>query len=156
MMPNADFLELYPASEGFFAYQDNINDDSLLLLTNHGVFYEFVEADKFLQGGGQRITIKDVVLGKNYVLIISTCSGLWSYNIGDTVMFVNLNPYKIIITGRIKHYISAFGEHVISKEVETALDVCLMKFGVRFFHLQFALTLTLKMGCLITIGSLSL
>tara|TARA_Y100001978_G_scaffold201406_1_gene219694 strand:- start:482 stop:1975 length:1494 start_codon:yes stop_codon:yes gene_type:complete len=133
MVPNANFLELYPASEGFFAYQDDINDDGLLLLTNHGVFYEFIESDNFLQGVFQRITLKDVVLGKNYVLIISTCSGLWSYNIGDTVMFVNLNPYKIIITGRIKHYISAFGEHVISKEVETALDMCLMKFGGEVF-----------------------
>jgi len=133
MIPNADFLELYPASEGFFAYQDDINDDGLLLLTNHGVFYEFIESDKFLKGIFQRITLKDVVMGKNYVLIISTCSGLWSYNIGDTVMFVNLNPYKIIITGRIKHYISAFGEHVISKEVETALEMCLMKFGGEVF-----------------------
>ena len=86
-----------------------------------------------MKGIYQRITLKDVVIGKNYVLIISTCSGLWSYNIGDTVMFVNLNPYKIIITGRIKHYISAFGEHVISKEVETALDMCLMKFGGEVF-----------------------
>ncbi len=133
LLPNVDFLELYPASEGFFAYQDDINDDGLLLLTNHGVFYEFVESDKFLKGVFQRITLKEVVLGKNYVLIISTCSGLWSYNIGDTVMFVNLNPYKIVITGRIKHYISAFGEHVISKEVETSLDLSLKKFGGEVF-----------------------
>jgi len=146
LLPNVDFLELYPASEGFFAYQDDIKDDALLLLTNHGVFYEFIESNEFLKGEGQRITLKDVVLGKNYVLIISTCSGLWSYNIGDTVMFVNLNPYKIVITGRIKHYISAFGEHVISKEVETALDLCLTKFGGEVFSFTVCPNISPKNG----------
>ena len=116
-----DSIELYPASEGFFAYQDNLNEEGLLLLLNCGIFYEFIDADKFFDEDARRVSIKDVELGINYVIIISSNAGLWSYNIGDTVRFVSKRPYRLVVTGRIKHFISAFGEHVIGKEVETAL-----------------------------------
>ena len=114
-------LELFPASEGFFAYQDGLENQGLLLLVNHGIFYEFVPSDEFHLTNTKRLTLAEVELGVNYVLIISTNAGLWAYNIGDTVRFVSLNPYKIVVTGRIKHFISAFGEHVIAKEVEEAM-----------------------------------
>jgi hypothetical protein len=116
-----DSIELYPASEGFFAYQDKQGQKGMLLQLNSGIFYEFVRADEFFNEHPKRITIKDVEVGVNYVMIISTNAGLWAYNIGDTVEFVSLKPYKIIVTGRIKHFISAFGEHVIGKEVEQAM-----------------------------------
>jgi len=116
-----DSIELFPASEGFFAYQDKIDSEGLLLLVDNGIFYEFVEAEKFFDSDYERISLKDVKLGVNYVLILSSNAGLWSYNIGDTVSFVSVKPFRVTVTGRIKHYISAFGEHVIGKEVETAL-----------------------------------
>jgi len=120
-----DTLELFPASEGFFAYQNKQNDPGLLLLLNAGIFYEFIPANVFYSADPPRLTIGQVELGVNYVLIISTNAGLWGYNIGDTVQFTSLKPYKIIVSGRIKHFISAFGEHVIGKEVEQALSVAL-------------------------------
>ena len=116
-----DSIELYPASEGFFAFQDKQNEKGMLLQLNSGIFYEFVKADEFFEEHPKRITIKDVEVGVNYVMIISTNAGLWAYNIGDTVEFTSTKPYKIIVSGRIKHFISAFGEHVIGKEVEQAL-----------------------------------
>ena len=116
-----DSIELFPASEGFFAYQDRFPSEGLLLLVDNGIFYEFVEADKFFDKNHDRISLKDVKLNTNYVLILSSNAGLWSYNIGDTVSFVSIQPYRILVTGRIKHFISAFGEHVIGKEVETAI-----------------------------------
>ena len=116
-----DSVEVFPASEGFFAYQDKPQGKGLLLLLNNGIFYEFIEVEKFFDSDHERISLKDVKLGVNYVLILSSNAGLWSYNIGDTVSFVSDKPYRIVVTGRIKHFISAFGEHVISKEVETAL-----------------------------------
>ena len=116
-----DSIEYYPASEGFFAYQDTQKDEALLLQLNSGIFYEFVELDEMKNKRPKRLTIKDVVKNKNYVLIISTNAGLWAYNTGDTVSFVSLKPYKILVTGRYKHFISAFGEHVIGSEVERAL-----------------------------------
>ena len=122
-------IELYPASEGFFAYQDSQTEKGMLLLLNAGIFYEFVEADTFFSEQPKRISLKDVELGVNYVLIVSTNAGLWAYNMGDTVMFTSLNPYRIIVTGRIKHFISAFGEHVIAKEVEEAIAVALTEAG---------------------------
>ncbi len=115
-------IELFPASEGFFAYQDSQKEEGLLLLLDAGIFYEFIKADEFYTENPKRYTIGEVELGVNYVLIISTNAGLWGYNIGDTVRFVNLSPYRIVVSGRIKHYTSAFGEHVIGKEVETALQ----------------------------------
>ena len=117
-----DSIELYPASEGFFAYQDSQKEKGMLLLLNAGIFYEFVKADEFFTENPKRYTIGEVELNVNYVLIISTNAGLWAYNIGDTVMFTSLKPYRITVTGRIKHFISAFGEHVIGKEVEQALQ----------------------------------
>ena len=116
-----DSIELYPASEGFFAFQDKQDEKGMLLQLNSGIFYEFVRADDFFEENSERITIADVELGINYVMIISTNAGLWAYNIGDTVEFTSLNPYRVIVSGRIKHFISAFGEHVIGKEVEQAL-----------------------------------
>ncbi|WP_309607703.1 GH3 auxin-responsive promoter family protein [Flavobacterium sp.] len=117
-----DSIELFPASEGFFAYQDSQSEKGMLLLLNAGIFYEFVKADEFYTENPKRYTIGDVELDTNYVLIISTNAGLWAYNIGDTIQFTSLKPYRIIVSGRIKHYISAFGEHVIGKEVECALQ----------------------------------
>ena len=126
-----DTIELFPASEGFFAYQDKPNDPGLLLLLNAGIFYEFIPADDFYSPNPPRLTIGQVELGVNYVLIISTNAGLWGYNIGDTIQFTSLKPYKIIVSGRIKHFISAFGEHVIGKEVEQALSVAVQQHAVR-------------------------
>ncbi|HYD90573.1 MAG TPA: GH3 auxin-responsive promoter family protein [Flavobacterium sp.] len=117
-----DSIELFPASEGFFAYQDSQKEKGMLLLLNSGIFYEFIKADEFFTESPRRYTIGEVEMGINYVLIISTNAGLWAYNIGDTVQFTSLNPYRVIVSGRIKHYISAFGEHVIGKEVEAALQ----------------------------------
>ena len=116
-----DSIELFPASEGFFAYQDSQKEKGMLLLLNSGIFYEFIKSDEFYSENPKRHTIGEVELNINYVLIISTNAGLWSYNIGDTVQFTSLKPYRIIVSGRIKHYISAFGEHVIGKEVESAI-----------------------------------
>uniref|UniRef100_UPI00123DB64E GH3 family domain-containing protein n=1 Tax=Arenibacter lacus TaxID=2608629 RepID=UPI00123DB64E len=114
-------IELFPASEGFFAYQNSQTEKGMLLLLNSGIFYEFVKSDEFFEENPKRLTIKDVEIGVNYVMIISTNAGLWAYNLGDTVQFISLKPYKIIVSGRIKHFISAFGEHVIGKEVEEAM-----------------------------------
>ncbi|MBU2926773.1 GH3 auxin-responsive promoter family protein [Winogradskyella psychrotolerans] len=116
-----DSIELYPASEGFFAFQDQQNERGMLLQLNSGIFYEFIEAEHFFEDQPKRLTIADVKLSVNYVMIISTTAGLWAYNIGDTVEFTSLKPYRVIVSGRIKHFISAFGEHVIGKEVEQAL-----------------------------------
>ncbi|MCG2610379.1 GH3 auxin-responsive promoter family protein [Flavobacterium sp. SM15] len=117
-----DSIELFPASEGFFAYQDSQKEKGMLLLLNSGIFYEFIKAEEFFTENPKRYTIGEVELGVNYVLILSTNAGLWAYNIGDTVQFTSLKPYRVIVSGRIKHYISAFGEHVIGKEVEAALQ----------------------------------
>ncbi|WP_370477413.1 GH3 auxin-responsive promoter family protein [Tamlana flava] len=126
-----DSIELYPASEGFFAFQDKQGKRGMLLQLNSGIFYEFVKAEDFFNDNPQRITIKDVELGVNYVMIISTNAGLWAYNIGDTVQFTSTNPYRVIVSGRIKHFISAFGEHVIGKEVEQAMQESIANTDVR-------------------------
>jgi len=118
---NIDTIETYPASEGFIAYQDSQKAKGLLLLTNNGMFYEFIPSDEFYNEKPTRISLKDVELNKNYVLILNTNAGLFGYNIGDTVKFISKEPYRILVTGRIKHFISAFGEHVIGEEVEYAL-----------------------------------
>jgi len=115
-------IELYPASEGFIASQDSQEAEGMLLLLDGGIFYEFIKADEFFDENPTRICINDVEIGVNYVIILNTNAGLWGYNIGDTVAFVSINPHRIIVTGRIKHFISAFGEHVIGKEVEYALN----------------------------------
>ncbi len=126
-----DSIELFPASEGFFAYQDTQKEKGMLLLLNSGIFYEFIKSDEFFQENPKRYTIGEVELGINYVLIISTNAGLWSYNIGDTIQFTSLQPYRVIVSGRIKHYISAFGEHVIGKEVEAALQEAMENTDIR-------------------------
>ncbi len=117
-----DSIELYPASEGFFAFQDKQNEKGMLLQLNSGIFYEFIEASTFFENNPRRLTIGDVNLAVDYVLIVSTNAGLWAYNLGDTVRFTSLKPYRVIVSGRIKHFISAFGEHVIGKEVEQAMQ----------------------------------
>ena len=126
-----DAIELFPASEGFFAYQDSQKEKGMLLLLNSGIFYEFVKSEEFFTKNPKRHTIGEVELNVNYVLIISTNAGLWAYNIGDTVQFTSLKPYRVIVSGRIKHYISAFGEHVIGKEVECALKEAMENSNIR-------------------------
>ena len=130
-----DSIELFPASEGFFAYQDSQNEKGMLLLLNSGIFYEFIKADEFFTdpdgSGPRRYTIGEVETGVNYAMIISTNAGLWGYNIGDTVQFTSTSPYRVIVSGRIKHFISAFGEHVIGKEVEAALQEAMQGTPVR-------------------------
>jgi hypothetical protein len=116
-----DSVELFPASEGFFAFQDLPQNEGLLLLLNSGIFYEFIPAEEFHSSSPSRLSIRDVELGKNYALIVSSSAGLWAYSMGDTVKFVSKNPWRLIVSGRIKHFISAFGEHVIGEEVEKAL-----------------------------------
>src|SRR5476649_249986 len=116
-----DSIETYPASEGFIAFQDSRKEKGLLLMVDSGIFYEFIPADEYFNENPARISLQEVELNKNYALILNTNAGLWGYSIGDTVKFVSKNPFKIVVTGRIKHYISAFGEHVIGEEVEQAL-----------------------------------
>ena len=116
-----DGIELYPASEGFIAYQDSQTEDGMLLCVNHGIFYEFIPSEEFFNKNPTRISLEDVVVGVNYVIILNTNAGFWGYNIGDTIKFVSINPYRIIVSGRIKHFTSAFGEHVIAEEVEKSL-----------------------------------
>ena len=126
-----DSIELFPASEGFFAYQDSQKEKGMLLLLNSGIFYEFIKADEFFTEKPKRYTIGEVEIGVNYALIVSTNAGLWGYNIGDTIQFTSLKPYRVIVSGRIKHYISAFGEHVIGKEVESALQEAMEGSAIR-------------------------
>jgi GH3 auxin-responsive promoter len=116
-----DTIELFPASEGFFAFQDSQTEKGMLLNTNSGIFFEFVPVEELQNEFPKRLTLKDVVVGENYALIVSSNAGLWAYNIGDTVKFVSTNPYRIIVSGRTKHFISAFGEHVIVEEAEAAI-----------------------------------
>lgn len=116
-----DSVETYPASEGFIAFQDSQSNPGLLLNTNSGIFFEFVPVEEIANENPVRLTLAEVQTGQNYCLIINSNAGLWGYNIGDTVRFVSVNPYRIVVTGRVKHFISAFGEHVIGKEVEEAM-----------------------------------
>ena len=141
-----DSIELFPASEGFFAYQDTQKEKGMLLLLNSGIFYEFIKSEDFFKDSPKRYTIGEVELGVNYVLIISTNAGLWSYNIGDTVQFTSLAPYRVIVSGRIKHYISAFGEHVIGKEVEAALQEAMAATAIRINEFTVAPQITPKEG----------
>lgn len=123
-----DSIETYPASEGFIAYQDTQTEQGLLLLLNSGIFFEFVPTEDYFNPNPRRLNIEEVELGKNYAVIINSNAGLWGYSIGDTVKFVSKKPYRIVVTGRIKHFISAFGEHVIGEEVEKAMKHTLGKF----------------------------
>ncbi|MGK0324737.1 MAG: phenylacetate-coenzyme A ligase PaaK-like adenylate-forming protein [Polaribacter sp.] len=125
-----DYIELYPASEGFIAYQDSQTEKGMLLQLNSGIFYEFIPSTEFFDENPTRISLKDVKIGVNYVIILNTTAGLWGYNIGDTVEFTSTKPYRIKVTGRIKHFISAFGEHVIGKEVEKALNDSILETSI--------------------------
>jgi hypothetical protein len=126
-----DSIETYPASEGFIAYQDEVKSEGLLLNTNSGIFFEFVPMEEIGSEKPERLQLQEVELDKDYAIIINNNAGLWGYNIGDMVRFISLDPYRLIVSGRVKHYISAFGEHVIGKEVEFALLQVSMKHGVR-------------------------
>ncbi len=121
-------IELYPASEGFLAYQDRQDEEGMLLLTNSGIFFEFIPTDEYFNEDRSRLSIDEVETGVTYAVIINSNAGLWGYSIGDTVKFVNLYPHRIIVSGRIKHFISAFGEHVIGEEVEKAMRNTCRKF----------------------------
>lgn len=132
-----DIVQTFPASEGFFAFQDDYTKEGLLLLTNHGIFYEFIPLEQYGKPNAERLTLKDVELNKDYALILTTNSGLWAYSIGDVVRFIDKNPYRILVSGRTKHFTSAFGEHVIAFEVEEALKATVEKFPAQIteFHL---------------------
>lgn len=129
-------IELYPASEGFLAYQDSQEAEGLRLNINSGIYFEFIKAEEYFTENPKRYALNEVELGVNYALILSNNAGLWGYSIGDTVKFVSLNPYRILVTGRIKHFTSAFGEHVIGEEVDRAMSHALSKlsFSVNEFH----------------------
>jgi hypothetical protein len=133
-----DTIELFPASEGFFAFQDSQKEEGLLLNTNSGIFYEFVPANDIFKENPTRLSLKDVKVGEQYALIINSNAGLWGYNLGDTVRFVSTNPYRLVVSGRIKHYISAFGEHVIGEEVEHALMEAAEEEGLRIVEFTVA------------------
>lgn len=132
-----DIVQTFPASEGFFAFQDDYTKEGLLLLTNHGIFYEFIPLEQYGKPNAQRLTLKDIELNKDYALILTTNSGLWAYSIGDVVRFIDKNPYRILVSGRTKHFTSAFGEHVIAFEVEEAIKATVEKFPAQVteFHL---------------------
>jgi len=133
-----DCIETYPASEGFIAFQDNYRESGLLLNTNSGIFFEFVPAAEAFNESPTRLSLADVKVGENYAVIINSNAGMWAYSIGDTIKFISLNPYKIIVSGRIKHYISAFGEHVIGEEVEYALMKAANENGVKIIEFTVA------------------
>jgi len=123
-----DSIETYPASEGFIAYQDSQHEEGLLLLLNTGIFFEFIPVEEYFTENPKRLNIEEVELGKNYALVITSNAGLWAYSIGDTIKFVSKDPYRILVTGRIKHFISAFGEHIIGEEVENAMKFTMQEF----------------------------
>jgi hypothetical protein len=116
-----DTIEVFPASEGFFAFQDSQEAEGLLLNTNSGISYEFIPAGEIFNDHPTRLSLKDVKPGENYAMIINSNAGLWAYNLGDTVKFLSTDPYRLVVTGRTKHFISAFGEHVIGEEVEASM-----------------------------------
>lgn len=132
-----DIVQTFPASEGFFAFQDDYQKEGLLLLTDHGIFYEFIPLEQYGKPNAERLTLKDVELNRDYALILTTNSGLWAYSIGDVVRFIDKNPHRILVSGRTKHFTSAFGEHVIAFEVEEALKATVEKFPAQIteFHL---------------------
>lgn len=126
-----DTIELFPASEGFFAFQDKPASEGLLLNTNSGIFYEFIPAAETGKPNPTRLPLSGVKTGENYSLVVSSTAGLWGYEIGDMVRFVSLDPYRLIVVGRTKHFISAFGEHVIGEEVEYSLHTAAHELGIR-------------------------
>lgn len=145
---HVDTIETFPASEGFFAFQDAQNEEGLLLNTNSGIFFEFVPAGEIFNEKPTRLTLPEVKLGENYALIINSNAGLWGYNIGDTVKFVSLNPFRIVVTGRTKHFISAFGEHVIAEEVEHAMGIASQQHNAHIVEFTVAPMIQTKDGSL--------
>lgn len=139
-------IETFPASEGFMAFQDSQKAEGLLLNTNSGIFFEFIPAGEIFSNNPSRLSLKDVKVGENYALIINNNAGLWGYNIGDTVKFVSTNPYRLVVTGRIKHFISAFGEHVIGEEVEYSLIKAAEEEGVHITEFTVAPMITQGKG----------
>ncbi|WP_276484352.1 GH3 auxin-responsive promoter family protein [Paraflavitalea pollutisoli] len=135
-------IETFPASEGFMAFQDSQNAEGLLLNTNSGIFFEFIPAGEIFSNSPTRLSLKDVKVGENYALIVNNNAGLWGYNIGDTVKFVSTDPYRVVVTGRIKHFISAFGEHVIGEEVEYSLIKAAEEEGVHITEFTVAPMIT--------------
>ncbi len=133
-----DTVETFPASEGFFAFQDTLDKEGLLLNTDSGIFFEFIPADEAFNEHPTRLSLADIKVGVNYALIINSNAGLWGYSIGDTVRFVSTEPYRLVVTGRTKHFISAFGEHVIAEEVEGALMEAAKHFGAQVIEFSVA------------------
>ena len=133
---DVDSVEVYPASEGFIAYQDSQKEKGMILCVNNGIFYEFIRRDDFFKENPKRINLSSVVVGVDYVIILNTNAGLWGYNLGDTVKFVSTNPYRIIVSGRLKHFTSAFGEHVITQEVEESMNntISVISAEIKEFH----------------------
>ena len=133
---DVDSVEVYPASEGFIAYQDSQKEKGMILCVNNGIFYEFIKRDDFFKENPKRINLSSVVIGVDYVIILNTNAGLWGYNLGDTVKFVSTNPYRIIVSGRLKHFTSAFGEHVITQEVEESMNntISAISAEIKEFH----------------------
>jgi hypothetical protein len=133
-----DYIELFPASEGFFAFQDSQKEPGLLLNTNSGIFFEFIPVQEIMNENPTRLSLREVKAGENYALIINNNAGLWGYNIGDTVRFLSTNPYRLVVSGRIKHFISAFGEHVIGEEVEYSLQKAAAEEGLKIIEFTVA------------------
>jgi phenylacetate-coenzyme A ligase PaaK-like adenylate-forming protein len=143
---SVDSIELYPASEGFFAFQDSQKEEGMLLQLDSGIFYEFIKADEFYDEKPKILTIGKVEVGVNYVMVISTNAGLWRYNVGDTVMFTDKKPYRLKVSGRIKHFTSAFGEHVIAQEVEKSIISASEEFDVQINEFTVAPQITPEEG----------
>jgi len=141
-----DMIETFPASEGFFAFQDRIGQEGLLLNTNAGIFYEFIPTGELGSAQPTRLSLGEVKTGENYALIVSTNAGLWAYNIGDTVRFVSTDPYRIVVTGRTKHFISAFGEHVIAEEVDYAIMHAAREFNTHIIEYTIAPAIEVSEG----------
>lgn len=139
-------IETYPASEGFIAFQDRQDQEGLLLQSHAGIFYEFVELSRLMEPNPPRISLSEVQIGVNYAIVLNTNAGLWGYLIGDTVRFVSLSPYRILVTGRTKHFISAFGEHVISEEVDGAIEQALLRHGGQVVEFHVAPCVSPKEG----------
>lgn len=143
---DVDMIETFPASEGFFAFQDVPGQEGLLLNTDAGIFYEFIPASEISSENPTRLSLGEVKAGENYALIVSTNAGLWGYSIGDTVRFLSTEPYRLVVTGRIKHFISAFGEHVIGEEVEYAIRHAAKDFNTHIIEFTIAPMIQVKSG----------
>ncbi len=141
-----DTVETFPASEGFFAFQDTREELGLLLNTNSGIFYEFIPAAEVGKESPIRLSLKEVKTGENYALVVSNNAGLWAYSIGDMVRFASIAPFRLVVTGRTKHFISAFGEHVIGEEVESSLMRAAEESGLQITEFTVAPVITQERG----------